>query len=287
MKKLLSIRPSPPGHWVGDGFPVRSIFSYSGWGKDLDPFLLLDYAEPTKFPPSKTPRGVETHPHRGFETVTIVYQGALAHRDSSGGGGEIGPGDVQWMTAGSGLVHEEFHSPDFTARGGMLQMVQLWVNLPAKDKSAPPGYQAILSQHIPSVALPEGGGSARIIAGDYQGTKGPAKTFTPINLWDVRMDQGCKLTLPLPEGYTTALFILSGEVALDGGAAKAGEIALYSREGADVAIEAKVETTLLVLNGKPIAEPVAGYGPFVMNTREEIAQAIRDFEKGRMGEIRR
>ncbi len=284
MKKLAAIHPGPPRHWVGDGFHVRSIFSYDGWGRELSPFLLLDYAEPAYFSPSEQPRGVGVHPHRGFETVTIVYQGSLAHRDSSGGGGQIGPGDVQWMTAGAGLVHEEFHSPEFTREGGTMEMVQLWVNLPAKHKKAPPGYQAILDKDIPVVEV-DHAGTIRVIAGEFRGTRGPAKTFTPVNLGDVRATAGGKMTLPLPNGHTTALLILRGAVNLEGKKAKAGELAVFSREGEDIQIEATEDSTLLVLNGEPINEPVAGMGPFVMNTREEILRAIEDFQSGKMGNI--
>ena len=190
MKKLQRIHQSSEMHWVGNGFPVRSVFDYNGLGRELSPFLLLDYAAPYPFPPGNEKRGVGAHPHKGFETVTVAYQGELEHRDSSGGGGKIGAGDVQWMTAGKGIVHEEFHSTEFTKQGGTLQMVQLWVNLRAKDKSAPPGYQTLLKDQIPNVALPQNAGVVRVIAGEYAGHKGPAKTFTPINLWDVNLRAG-------------------------------------------------------------------------------------------------
>jgi redox-sensitive bicupin YhaK (pirin superfamily) len=182
MKNILGIYSNPHGHWVGDGFPVRSLFTYDSLGSHISPFLLLDYAGPAQFEPTDTPRGVGQHPHRGFETVTIVYKGEVEHRDSTGNGGVIGPGDVQWMTAASGILHEEFHSREFTRTGGPFEMVQLWVNLPAKDKMAAPGYQGIQDKDIPQVALPDGAGSVRVIAGDYQGTRGPAHTFTPIDV---------------------------------------------------------------------------------------------------------
>lgn len=190
MKKILGIYSAPRPHWVGDGFPVRSLFSYHTHAKQLSPFLLLDYAGPAEFAPSNHKRGVGQHPHRGFETVTIVYKGEVSHHDSTGQGGTIGPGDVQWMTAGSGILHEEYHSDAFARSGGTLEMVQLWVNLPAKDKRAPAGYQAITDQQIPVVALPDAAGMVRVIAGEKDGATGPARTFTPMNVWDMRLNQG-------------------------------------------------------------------------------------------------
>src|SRR5262245_53972305 len=203
MKKVLQIQRGGHAHWVGDGFPVRTIFSHHSHGSSISPFLLLDYAGPVEFPPSSQPRGVEEHPHKGFETVTIVYSGEVEHRDSAGGGGLIGPGDVQWMTAASGLVHEEMHGREFTRRGGTLEMVQLWVNLPAKDKQGPPHYQSITAAQIPEVPLPDGAGILRVIAGRCQTATGPARTFTPINLWDVRLKAGGRPTFALPDGHTT------------------------------------------------------------------------------------
>src|SRR5690349_7169651 len=214
MKNIIGIYTSPRTHWVGDGFPVRTLFSYDNLGKHISPFLLLDHAGPAEFTPTTERRGVGQHPHRGFETVTIVYKGELEHRDSTGSGGKIGPGDVQWMTAASGILHEEFHSPGFTAKGGDFRVVQLWVNLPAKDKLSPPGYQAITDADIPSVAMP--GGKVRVIAGDFAGAKGPAKSFTPINLWDVQLEKGATLKLDLPEGHNAALAVLSGNVTING-----------------------------------------------------------------------
>ena len=203
-------------HWVGNGFPVRSVFEYNGLGRELSPFLLLDYAAPYQFSPGNEKRGVAGHPHKGFETVTVAYQGELEHRDSSGGGGKIGAGDVQWMTAGNGIVHEEFHSQDFARKGGTLQMVQLWVNLRAKDKTAKAGYQTLLKAQIPNVALPQDAGTVRVIAGDFGGRKGAAKTFTPINVWDVNLHAGKSAELPLPDGHTTTFLVLSGEVLVNG-----------------------------------------------------------------------
>jgi len=288
MKKLSFIQSQDDGHWVGDGFPVRSIFTYNDRSAELSPFLLLDYAGPADFPPTDKRRGVGEHPHRGFETVTIVYSGEVEHRDSSGGGGIIGPGDVQWMTAAGGIVHEEFHGPEFAKKGGVFEVIQLWVNLPAKNKMAAPGYQAITGAQIPRVELPGGAGSVRVIAGDYRCNAGPARTFTPMNLWDVRLPAGARVEFDLPGDYTTALFVLRGRVKLSGGELVGeAQLANFEREGGELAVEALQDTTLLLLNGQPIAEPVVGYGPFVMNTQREIQQAIADYQSGRMGRIGR
>jgi len=276
-------------HWVGNGFPVRSVFGYNDLGRELSPFLLLDYAAPYSFAPGDEKRGVGGHPHKGFETVTIAYQGELEHRDSSGGGGKIGAGDVQWMTAGNGIVHEEFHSRDFARAGGTLEMVQLWVNLRAKDKSAKPGYQTLLNAQIPNVALPNEAGSVRVIAGEFDGRKGAAKTFTPINLWDVRLRAGKTTELPLPSGHTTAVLVLGGEVRVGGEKAGEGDLAIFARQGEGIVIEAiagqNAEAKLLVLGGEPFNEPVVGYGPFVMNSRAEIEKAFEDYQLGKMGEL--
>ena len=286
MKKLLKIHKSSTMHWVGNGFPVRSVFDYNGLGRELSPLLLLDYAPPYSFLPASERRGVGAHPHKGFETVTVAYQGELEHRDSSGGGGKIGPGDVQWMTAGSGIVHEEFHSREFARRGGTLQMVQLWVNLRAKDKQASPGYQTLLAAQIPSIQLPQEAGTARIIAGNYQGQLGPAKTFTPINLWDITVQQGKSVELPLPAGHTTAFLVVSGNVTVNGEQpATEGDLAIFERAGDRITVAGDTNARLLVMSGEPIAEPVVGYGPFVMNSRAEIQQAFEDYQLGRMGEL--
>jgi len=285
MKKLLRIHQSSGMHWVGNGFPVRSVFDYNGLGRELSPFLLLDYAAPHQFPPASEKRGVGGHPHKGFETVTVAYQGELEHRDSSGGGGKIGAGDVQWMTAGNGIVHEEFHSQDFTRQGGTLQMVQLWVNLRAKDKSANAGYQTLLKAQIPNIALPQEAGTVRVIAGEFDGQKGPAKTFTPIILWDVNLRAGKSAGLPLPDGHTSTFLVLNGEVGVNGKKAGEGDLAIFARNGDRITIEAKSDAQLLVMGGEPIDEPVVGHGPFVMNSRAEIQQAFEDYQLGRMGEI--
>lgn len=282
MKKIAGLYSAPRSHWVGDGFPVRSLFSYDTLGRHVSPFLLLDYAGPASFEPSATPRGVGRHPHRGFETVTIVYDGEVAHQDSTGAGGVIGPGDVQWMTAGAGIIHEEFHSPDFTRRGGPLEMVQLWVNLPARDKRAAPGYQHLTRSGIPVVELPDGAGHLRVIAGDYAGHRGPARTFTPIDVWDLKLNAGADVELAVPEGHTLALVVLHGVIRATGNQpVREAQMALYHREGSRFAISAESDAVVLVLAGEPIDEPIAGYGPFVMNTKDEIREAIDDFNSGR------
>lgn len=283
MKTITTRHTNEQPHWVGDGFPVRSLISYHAQGSAISPFLLLDYAGPHLFEPAESPRGVGTHPHRGFETVTIVYDGEVEHRDSAGNGGVIGPGDVQWMTAAGGVLHEEFHSKGFTRAGGPFRVVQLWVNLPAKDKMAAPGYQSIVDADIPVVNLD--GGKARIIAGTLAGKTGPARTFTPVNVWDVRLDDGADVTLDLPEGHTTLVVVLSGRVLVNGEDAASAEVLELSRTGTSARFTAEAETTLLVLTGEPIDEPIVGYGPFVMNSEAEIRTAIDDFNSGRFGRM--
>lgn len=286
MKKLSFVQRTDARHWVGDGFPVRTIFSYTDRSESFSPFLHLDYAGPAEFPPTDKRLGVGEHPHRGFETVTIVYAGEIAHRDSSGGGGLIGPGDVQWMTAAGGVVHEEFHGPAFARSGGTFEAIQLWVNLPAKDKMKPGGYQAISSQQIPVVDIPEGAGTVRVIAGSYRDAKGPARTFTPINLWDARLKEGAQVSFNVPRRHTTALFVLNGRLRVAGSDVGPAEVVVLERDGEEVGIEALDGSTLLFLGGEPIREPVVGHGPFVMNTQEEIRQAVIDYQTGRMGRLR-
>ncbi|HEU0161028.1 MAG TPA: pirin family protein [Rhizomicrobium sp.] len=286
MKTIDRILRAQGGHWVGDGFPVRSIFAYDREAQENSPFLLFDYAGPYNFPPALAPRGVGQHPHRGFETVTIAYEGEVAHRDSTGGGGTIRPGDVQWMTAAGGIIHEEFHSPAYTKTGGPFRMVQLWVNLPKKDKMAKAGYQGITSADIPVVELANGAGRARIIAGDFGGVRGPARTFSPINLWDVRLDRDAEVTLDLPEGHTAMIAVLSGHVTVKGGAgAGEAEIIRFARDGSQVTLKADGDAMLLVMTGAPLGEPVVGHGPFVMTSEAEIRQAFTDFNSGRFGAV--
>jgi redox-sensitive bicupin YhaK (pirin superfamily) len=285
-KTILGRYGNNRGHWVGDGFPVRSLFSYNSLGGHISPFLLLDYAGPHYFEPTTARRGVGQHPHRGFETVTIVYDGQVEHKDSAGNGGIIGPGDVQWMTAAGGILHEEYHAPGYAKTGGPFRMVQLWVNLPARDKMAPGGYQGIVSADIPVVDLPGGAGKGRVIAGELLGTKGPARTFTPINVWDLHLNRDAELGLDLPQGHTAMLVVLTGHVTANGSEeAGEAEMLLLSREGGDVTLHADGDTMLLVLTGEPIEEPIVGYGPFVMNSEDEIRQAIDDFNSGRFAQV--
>jgi quercetin 2,3-dioxygenase len=286
MKQIVGLHSAPDRHWVGDGFPVRSLFSYNTLGQELSPFLLLDHAAPFLFTPGSNRRGVGEHPHRGFETVTVVYEGEVEHRDSTGAGGKIGPGDVQWMTAGAGIMHEEFHSAAFTHRGGTLHMVQLWVNLPARDKMTEPSYQTLLSKDIPVVALPDDAGSVRVIAGEFGGRRGAARTFSPVDVWDVSLAQSRRATFTFRQGNTVAFVVLRGNVQISGEIVREGQFALMDRDAGDVLIEAgSTDANLLVLSGEPLNEPIAGYGPFVMNTNAEIHQAVRDFNSGQFGRI--
>ncbi|TAE46928.1 MAG: pirin family protein [Bacteroidetes bacterium] len=284
LKPLLQVFRGQPAQ-VGDGFMIRRALPNQGLGQ-LGPFLVLDYAGPTYFAPSGKARGVDQHPHRGFETVSIVYQGELEHRDSQGNKGSLGPGDVQWMTAASGVVHEEKHSQAFTQSGGTLEMIQLWVNLPAVHKMSAPGYQEITDAQIPALAVAEGRGSLRLIAGEYEGQKGPARTFTPISLFDLKLDAGATFRLRLPATYHTGLFVLHGEAVFQRDTVVTdAQLAVFDTEGAEVLIEAQTDTRILVLGGEPIAEPVMSYGPFVMNTQEEIRQAYADYRSGKMGRL--
>lgn len=288
MKKILGVTSAPGRHWVGDGFPVHGMFGYNGPGvAERSPFLMLDYAAPAEFTPNTGyRRGVGQHPHRGFETVTIVYSGELEHRDSTGKGGVIGPGDVQWMTAGGGILHEEFHSERYSREGGTFEVAQLWVNLPARDKMTTPGYQSIVDADIPVVALPEEAGKVRVIAGEFAGGKGPARTFSPMNVLDVRLTAGRTAVLDQPEGWTTLLLVLSGTVMVNGESVlREAQMATLATEGTGIRIEANSDAKLLLMAGEPIDEPVVGYGPFVMNSQAQIAEAIRDFNSGKFGQM--
>ncbi len=278
MKNVLRVHRQPEGHWVGDGFPVHTVLDYQRH-PELSPFLLLDHAGPADFPPAEKPRGVGWHPHRGFETVTLVLDGEVDHEDTAGNGGRIGKGEVQWMTAGSGLLHKEMHSPEFTRRGGRFHALQLWVNLPAKSKMSAPRYQTLVNASIPEVD------GVRVIAGEYRGAKGPAQTFTTVNLLDVRLRAGQKLTLDLRDGFSAGLYVVSGEVKINDQAAHGTELVVLDRKGSDVELEAASDAIVFVMNGAPIDEPVAGYGPFVMNTPKEIQQAFADYHAGRLWKI--
>ena len=286
MKKLMSVQGNDRGHWVGDGFPVRTLFFYQDLGKEMSPFLMLDFAGPMQFRVTTERKGVGSHPHRGFETVTFVYEGEVEHKDSTGQGGVIGPGEVQWMTAGAGILHEEFHSAAFARVGGMMQMIQLWVNLPAKDKMTSPGYQPILRQQIPELALANGSGTARVIAGSFGGQTGPARTFTPMQVVDLKLKKGAALTIPVPAGWSTGLVVLHGAVqAQDGAVATDAQMLMYEHAGQDISVQVLEDSVALLLCGEPIDEPIFGHGPFVMNTKAEISQAIEDFNSGRFGRI--
>lgn len=284
MRQVTGAYKTKGQHWVGDGFPVRTLLSHEHGGRAVSPFLMLDHAGPYEFTAhTGAPRGVGSHPHKGFETVTIVYDGEVEHRDSTGAGGLIGPGDVQWMTAGAGIVHEEFHSKDFSRKGGAFEMAQLWVNLPAADKSAPAGYQNITADMIPTVERE--GMSARVIAGELDGIKGPARTFTPINVWDVKVKQGQSITLPLPASHNVSVIVIRGEIVYQDFLFEASSTLSLSPGEADVVLRTVEDSVLLVLSGEPIDEPIVAYGPFVMNTEDEIRQAINDFNAGRFGRI--
>ncbi|NOT31483.1 MAG: pirin family protein [Planctomycetes bacterium] len=283
-KRVLGLYRPGSVHTVGDGFHVRNLFPSNEVGERLSPFLLLDYAGPTLYAPTDEPRGVGEHPHRGFETVTLVYQGRVAHRDSAGNAGVIGPGDVQWMTAAAGVVHEEKHEREFARRGGTLQMVQLWVNLPRREKLGAPRYQEIHAEAIPVVA--SRGAKLRVIAGEHGGANGPARTSSPLELFDLRLEAGAEWSAALPRGHTAAVVVLSGKASVNGSRPLAeAEMALLDLEGDGVRVSAEVETIALLLGGQPLGEPVVAHGPFVMSTDQEIHQAIRDYQSGRMGHL--
>lgn len=286
MKKTINyIRKAARSHMVGDGFKVKGYIN-SGMWKDTSPFLILDYIEPWELLPTDHPRGVDVHPHKGFETVSILWEGALAHEDSSGGKGKLFAGDVQWMTAGSGILHKEFHEEEFSRKGGVLHGAQLWVNLPAKYKSVAPAYQDLRSGSIPVVELPGNAGKVRIIAGNWNEVKGPASTYTRINMYDIHVNAHAAVELRLPEGDTTTILVLNGTIQInDEQVARAEDIIVFEKEGSTITIQTNNESHLLVLSGEPIMEPVAAYGPFVMNTQEEIAAAIDDFNAGKFGQL--
>lgn len=286
MKKILGVYQNKHMHWVGDGFPVYNLFSYDRLGQSLSPFLLLDYAAPYRFDPTTAQHGVGSHPHRGFETVTIAYQGEVTHKDSSGGGGTIKAGDVQWMTAGGGILHQEFHSPEFAHEGGLFEMVQLWVNLPAHSKMTPAKYQAIEADQIQHITLDDAGSEMRIIAGQYQDVNGAATTFSPVNVWDGTIVQGQQHSFYVTEGHTTLLVLLSGKVSLnDDQSIEAPSLVVLSREDIEFSLKAEQDSKFLILTGQPLNEPIEGYGPFVMNSKAEIVEAVRDFNSGKFGHM--
>jgi redox-sensitive bicupin YhaK (pirin superfamily) len=279
------VSPTQP-HLVGDGFLVHN-FIPSRYGMDMqrmDPFIMMDYNAPTEVPPSEIPRGVGVHPHRGFETVTIAYKGKVAHHDSSGGGGIIGEGDVQWMTAASGVLHKEYHEAEWSKAGGVFQMVQLWVNLPAKDKMSQPKYQAISNKQMGRWVLENGLGEVEVIAGEYKGVHGPAATFTPVNMMNARLNKGGKIDVEFPAHYTTCIVVVEGSITLNTQHNIAtNHFVLMARDGESFTIEATEKAVVLVLSGEPLREPIAAQGPFVMNTKQELWQAFADFQDGKFG----
>ncbi|KGQ61918.1 short-chain dehydrogenase [Gallibacterium anatis 7990] len=288
MRKVKNIYQENQAHWVGDGFLVQPLFSHMGEDRGTNPFLMLDYAAPQYYEPNKrTPRGVGQHPHKGFETVTIAYQGEVEHRDSSGGGGVIKAGDVQWMTAGAGIIHQEFHSEAFSRRGGMFEMVQLWVNLPRKDKNVPAHYQHLAKENIPVVEFADNAGYARIIAGNFADIQGAAKTYTKMNVWDMVINAGREVEIEIPESQSLSMVVLRGKVTFNHNEQEsAGQLVNFERSAGKVTITAAdEELKILLLAGEPIEEPVVGYGPFVMNSFEEIRQAVNDFNAGKFGQI--
>jgi redox-sensitive bicupin YhaK (pirin superfamily) len=284
-KEVLGVYQPGSVHMVGDGFPVRNLFPSNDLDRVVDPFLMLDYAGPQHFAPTDHPRGVGEHPHRGFETVTIMYEGAVAHRDSAGNAGVIRPGDVQWMTAASGVVHEELHERDWAKEGGRFHAIQLWVNLPKAHKMSAPRYQTLLNADIPSVPLDGGAANLRVIAGTFDGHNGPARTVTPVELYDMSLRAGARVELPVPQGHGTSVFVLEGRAAVNGAPAGEAELVVLKRDGSIVTIEAQQESRLLIMSGRPIEEPIARYGPFVMNTKAELVQAVEDYQAGRMGHL--
>ncbi len=277
-----------PEHWVGNGFHVSNYFpSATDFEKRMSPFFLLDYQKPERYAPTARKRGVGTHPHRGFETVTVAYQGSIAHRDSAGHGGIIGPGEAQWMTAGAGVLHNEYHEESFAKAGGVLHMIQIWVNLPRRHKRTPAKYQDITREAVAETPVDGGKGLVRVLSGAYEDLKGPASTFTPAHMLDLRLKPGARVRLPTPKDYNTALLVLQGRVKAGGRkAAEAGEFILFKNDGDEVHAEALDDSIALFLSGAPIEEPLVHYGPFVMNTVDEINEAIEDFNAGKFGSLK-
>lgn len=284
-KKVEIVIPPKPAHFVGDGFRVHNFIPSAQKldMKRMDPFIMLDYNSKFHFNPSETPKGVGVHPHRGFETVTIAYHGKVEHHDSAGGGGIIGEGDVQWMTAASGILHKEFHEKEWSKQGGIFQMVQLWVNLPAKDKMSKPKYQAISNSEMKKVDLAENG-FIEIIAGEFDGNKGPAFTFSPVNLMNAKLKSGGKATFNFPANFNTAALVIEGNIIVNGEEkAPVNNFVLFKNEGESFTIEATEDSIVLIISGEPLNEPIFPHGPFVMNSREEIMQAFEDFNTGKFG----
>jgi len=285
-KNIKAVMPPPHFHMVGDGFRVHNFFPSSSFiGIDgMSPFFLMDYGSKWNVPPSDRPRGVGVHPHRGFETVTIAYKGKVAHHDSAGNSGVIGEGDVQWMTAGEGVLHKEYHEKEFSKKGGIFQMVQLWVNLPSKDKMTPAKYQGIENKQMARVPLTEGKGYIELIAGEYNGIKGPASTFSPVNLFNAKLEKGEKADFSFDKTFNTGMLVIEGEIKINSSrTAEENHFIYFGHDGEDISIEALKESTVLILSGEPLNEPIAANGPFVMNTDSEIKQAYEDYYNGKFG----
>jgi redox-sensitive bicupin YhaK (pirin superfamily) len=285
-KLIEKILPPPPPHMVGDGFRVHNFFpsGYNMESNRMSPFFMMDYNSKIDFSPRERPRGVGVHPHRGFETVTIAYHGKVAHNDSTGNSGVISEGDVQWMTAASGILHKEYHEEGFSKKGGPFQMIQLWVNLPAKDKMSQPKYQAITNDRLGKYNI-DAGGVVEVIAGDFKGVKGPASTFTPIEMYNIKIKKGTSLSFELPENFNTGILVVEGKINVNNEKAPADNFILFKNEGEEISITADQDSVVFVISGQPINEPIAAYGPFVMNTHKELEEALDDYSKGKFGKL--
>ncbi len=284
-KPIELILNPPPFHWVGNGFKVHNFFP-RGLKSNyrMSPFFLLDYNAKMSYHPSNEKRGVGVHPHRGLETVTIAYHGKIAHHDSAGNGGVISEGDVQWMTAGRAILHKEYHESGYVEKGGDFQMVQLWVNLPAKDKMTEPKYQEIQYERMGKYELENNSGLVNIIAGEFNTVKGPAFTFTPINLFDVKLNEFAKINFNFEEHHNTGILIIEGKVKINNSdTASSDQLVVFKNIGNEIEVEALEKSTFLVMSGEPINENLFPYGPFLMNTEEEIVQAYEDYNKGVFG----
>jgi quercetin 2,3-dioxygenase len=271
-------------HMVGNGFRVMNFYpNGKGFEERMSPFFLLDFNAETHFPPSDIARGVGVHPHRGIETVTFAYKGSVAHHDSAGNSGVINPGDIQWMTAGGGVLHKEYHEKNFDRQGGTLEMVQLWINLPRQHKMVPARYQSILHAKKPVIKLPAGKGTIHVVAGEFQGTKGLAQAFSPVHIYDIHLETGAETTFSLPQNFNSGILVVDGDIEVNGSRVKENHYCQLKNEPGDIVIKCTRKCILLVLSGEPLNEPYVSYGPFVMNTEEEIRQAIEDYNAGKFG----
>ena len=285
-KSISAIKAPPPPHYVGDGFRVHNFIPGQFDMKRFSPFLMMDYNSNYYFPPSEKPKGVDVHPHRGFETVTIAYKGKVAHHDSFGNSGVIQEGDVQWMTAASGILHKEYHEEEFSRSGGDFQMVQLWVNLPAKDKMSPPKYQAISNDMIKRYISEDNLTEIEVIAGNHKGVDGIAQTFSAVNLFNAKMKAAAEEMFTFPQDFNTSLLVIDGEIMVnDTSKVVRDHFVLFENDGETFEIKALKESIVLILSGAPIDEPIAAHGPFVMNTRAEIMQAFDDYHAGKFGTL--